>query len=501
MVRLRMEKDLETVRQAALLLEAENKKLVAENVKLTRQLLELKGASPEQLQLKLAELQRQLANAQKRIYADSSERRHKKKGNGNEEPQRGHGPKAQPRLRHVDHVCELGSAAEAVCQHCGKPVEEWLGQFEEAEEIEVIAREFVVKKIKRKKARCECNRTIVTAPSPAKLFPGARYSIDFAILVVVSKYVDHLPLDRQVRMMARDGLDVESQTLWDYVHAVARLLRPAHVQLLQYVLSKPVIGADETWWRLMGAKSKKRGGDGKRWQVWAACADDAVCFHLEDSRGTEAAEKLLLDYDGIVMCDGYGVYGSLAKKSGLFTLANCWSHARRKLLEVEPAFEQDAKVGLDLIDELFAIDALCPTGPPGDEMRARLRQERSRDIVNKIKQWIFSVHVLPESGLRKATNYIGGLWDGLTLFLDNPQVPLSNNQTERSLRNPVLGRKTYYGSKSRRGTEAAAILYSLVDSARLAGVEPEAYLRHAILAALDGKPIPLPHEVAQALIA
>jgi transposase len=508
MLRLAVEKDIETLRQAALLLEAENQKLVDENVKLTRELLAAQGASPEQLRLKLAELERQLANARRRIYGDSAERRHyhkrgrvkgKGKTEGKAEPQRGHGPKPQPKLRQVEDVCELEASGESVCEHCGKPVQEWPGQFEEAEEIDVIEREFVIKKIKRKKARCACYRTIVTAPPSPKLFPGARYSIGFAILVVVSKYVDHLPLDRQVRMMARGGLDTESQTLWDYVNAVAQLLRPAHEQLLEYILSKPVIGADETWWRLMGAKSEQAGSDGKRWQVWAACTDDAVCFHLEDSRSTEAAERLLLDYDGIVMCDGYGVYASLAKKTGRFTLANCWAHARRKLIEVEEAFQGEVKVALDLIDELFAIDALCPAGPDGNEIRRRLRNERSRGVVEKLKQWIGSVQALPEGGLRKAINYITGLWDGLTLFLSDPRVPLSNNHTERSLRNPVVGRKNHYGSKSRRGTEAAAILYSLVDSARLVDLEPKAYLHRAIRAALDGRPIPLPHQVVRDL--
>jgi len=116
----------------------------------------------------------------------------------------------------------------------------------------------VKKTIRRRKARCECCRTIVTAPVPPKIFPGARYSIGFAVLVVVSKYIDHLPLERQVKMMKRDGLDVESQTLWDYTWALAQLLKPAHQRLLEYVLSQPVVGADETWWRMMGGKPKSR---------------------------------------------------------------------------------------------------------------------------------------------------------------------------------------------------------------------------------------------------
>ena len=492
-----MEKNLETVRQAALLLEAENKKLVAKNLELQRELLKLKGVGAKQLELKLAELERQLAARNKALFGKSSEKRNKRGKQGQQKPpQQGHGPNEQPNLRLFDEIVELEATADDVCPHCDQPVREWDGQFEESEEIDVISREFVKKTIKRKKARCECCRTIVTAPLPPKLFPGARYSIAFAALVVVSKYVDHLPLERQVKMMKRDGLDVESQTLWDYTWAMAQMLKPAHQRLLEYLLAKPVVGADETWWRLMGAKAKSEGGDGSKWWVWSVGADDAVCYRLEDSRSAEAAARLLGEYAGTVMCDGYSSYISLAKNGRRFRLAHCWSHVRRKFMDLEVAFEQEAKQILDLIDELFRIEAMCVTGPPGDAMRAELRAERSRPVVKQIEQWALSIRALPESPLRKAIEYMGNLWGGLVLFLDDPAVPLHNNASERALRDPVIGRVNHFGSRSRRGTEAAAILYSLVESAKRAGVEPAAYLEQAARAAVRGETIPLPHETA-----
>jgi transposase len=506
-VRLEVEDDIETVRSAALLLLAENKRLTQKTLDLTRELLALKGGSPEQLTLKLVELEEQLAARNRALFGKASEKRKRAGRNGTNnatEPQSGHGPKEQPELRQMDlevsfdATSEGKKTGETVCEHCNKSVAMWDGQFEESEEIDVITREFVVTKIRRQKARCECCRTIVTAPAPLKLFPGARYSIAFAALVVVSKYVDHLPLERQVKMMARDGLDVSSSTLWDYVWAVAQLLKPAHERLLEYVLKKPVMGADETWWRLMGADKKKDGGKGDRWWLWSACADDAVAYRLEDSRSNAAGRKLLLDYDGTVMCDGYTVYTSLVGRGARFRLAHCWGHVRRKYFEIKPSFEAQATEVLDLIDELYAIEALCPTGPPGDVLRAKLRAERSRPIVKKIEAWALGVRLLPESGLRKAIEYMGGLWKGLTVFLDDPRVPLHNNATERSLRGPVVGRNNHLGSRSSRGTEAAAILYSLVESAKLAGVDPDAYLRRAIAAALRGEQIPLPHEAATA---
>ena len=495
-MRLAVEKDLEIVRKAALLLESENKKLVRKNIELTRELLKLKGLGDEQLQLKLQELEQQLAARNKALFGKSTEKGNKRSGSsGPKEKQPGHGPKNQPALRNVDKLVELDSAAATVCLHCEKPVVEWKDQFEESEEVDVISREFVIKIIKRKKARCECCRTIVTAPAPLKLFPGARYSIAVAVMIVISKYADHLPLERQVKMMKRDGLDIDSQTLWDYAWAVSQLLKPTHQRLLEYVLSCPVIGADETWWRLMGGKPKSDGGDGEKWWLWSACTNNAVCYRLEDSRSNDAGKKLVGNYRGIVMCDGYSVYSSLADRGAQFRLAHCWSHVRRKYFEIKDSFPNETRTVLELIGELFAIEALCATGPPGDAMRAELRNTRSRPIIKQIERWALSIRELPGSGLRKAIEYMGGLWKGLIVFLDDPRVPLHNNASERVLRGPVIGRVNHFGSRSKRGTEAAAILYSVIESAKLAGVEPSAYLEHALCSALRAEVVPLPHEL------
>ncbi len=126
--------------------------------------------------------------------------------------------------------------------------------------------------------------------------------------------------------------------------------------------------------------------------------------------------------------------------------------------------------------------------------RRRLRDERSRSIVGEIQTWALAQRALPESSLGKAIGYLLGLWRGLTRFLDDPRIPLDNNRTERGLRGVVLGRKNHYGSRSRRGLDVAALFYSLIESAKVCGVEPKAYLRHAMRAALaDRAAVTLPH--------
>ena len=493
------EQDSKVLRQVAKILVHENERLLDRVVALTNENLALKGASPTDLQLRLAQLESQLAVKNKLLFGKSSERRPAAKPSSEERPpQVGHGPREQPSLPVVEKTYTLDEADRG-CPKCGKQLAVFKDQFEESEEITVVERRFVLAKQRRQKYRCECNGCIETAPGPVKLFPGARYSVDFAVEVATAKYVDHAPLERQVRIMAREGLVVDSQTLWDQIERLARLLGDAKEALHAYVLAHAVIGADETRWRLLDGKGRD-GGEAKQWQVWAVAAPDAVAYSIEDSRSAEAAKKVLRGFAGVVMADGYTVYDSLAKEPGRFALANCWAHARRKYLAVEQAFPTQVKEVVDLIGELYAVDRLCPTGPPGDELRGRLRAERSRAVVERIRAWAVAAkaRTLPESGLVKAIDYMLGMWKGLVRFLEDPRIPLDNNGTERGLRGVVVGRKNHYGSKSRRGTEVAALFYSLIESAKLAGVEPKAYLRLAVQAALRGERAPLPHELAKA---
>jgi transposase len=486
--------DTETLRRAAKLLEAENQRLAKEIAKLAKELHALKGGDPQQLMLQLAGLEQQLANLQKKVFGDSSEKR--KRGSGSEkktEPQRGHGPRSQPALPIVEQV-HVAEKADKVCIACGGDLREWSGQFEEAEEIDVIERRFVIKKHKRQKYRCQCGQCIETAPGPVKLFDGARYSPNFAISVAVEKYVDHMPLERQVRTMARERLEIDSQTLWDQLNALAHVLEPVHDRLQAHVLSQPVIGADETFWRLMGAKGKRDGGDGKRWQTWAVVAPNAVSYRILDSRSTDAAGEVLAGYAGTVLCDGYTAYEALQKRGGRFRLAHCWAHVRRKFVEIEDQYPERCKEVLGLIGELYAVENEAKASAP--EERLRLRQERSKSVVRRIHDWALSAEVLPQSSLGKAIAYMGGIWNGLKLFLDDANVQIDNNGTERALRGIVVGRKNHYGSRSRRGTEVAALFYSLIESAKLAGVGPHTYLKIATDAALRGVEIPLPHDIA-----
>lgn len=510
------------MRQQIIALRAEIASLRAQVDQALARLRTLKGKAKEDEQRRLAHLKELLAQREKALFGDSSEKRDSSAGQDqgggaagaanaagaagaappvDKPPRQGHPRRAQKALETVPVIHDLDDA-DKQCPKCGAILEEMVGQYEESEEIDVIARLFRILQHKRKKYRCRCNSCLETAPGPQKLRPGARYSIEFAIDVAINKYLYHLPLERQVRMMFEAGLEVDSQTLWDQISCLAQLNKDLPARLLAYILTQPCVGADETHWRYLGSRGQEEVS--RRWYIWSVCCDHAVVHRLFDTRGHAAAAELLGGYSGVVMADGYAVYAKLQADAEIpFVLVHCWAHARRKVLDAEKFYPVPAKALLNLIDELFRIECLVPDAvSTHDRLRQLLdlRQLRARPIVDAIAVWnehILATH-LPESSIAKAAAYMQKLWQGLIYFLRDARVPLTNNHTERSLRGPVVGRKNYYGSKSKRGMEVAAFFYTIFESAKLAGIDPRAYLRHITHAALRSETALLPHEFAAA---
>lgn len=494
MVEISSETRVDVLRQVALLQQQEIEHLHARIVALVGELAQARGEdAPAALQQELVHLHEQLAAAQHKLFGRSSERRPSETAPPPTDtpatpeapaPARrsGHGPRTQPSLPHVEVVHTLDVPDQA-CPRCGGELVPMAGQFEEHEEIDVVERSYRIVRHLRQKYRCGCGSCIDTALGPDKPIAGGRYSIDFGVHVAVAKYLDHLPLARQVRQMIRAGLEVNSQTLWDQLNALARHLEASYQALHGYVLEAPVIGADETTWRLL----QKDGG--KSWYAWAAVREDAVIYRIADTRSADAAQALLGDYKGVVMCDGYGAYASLQSRhkafaalhgEASFALAHCWAHVRRKLIDAEKAYPQ-TKAPREWIGELYQVERQVREQPGSDLFHtlAALRDQVSRPIVEKLRIWLLETPALPESLLGKAITYADGLWPGLVRFLDDPRIPLDNNGAERALRGVVVGRKNHYGSRSRRGTEVAALFYSLLESAKLAGIEPAGYLAEA----------------------
>ena len=447
---------------------------------------------------RIAELEQQLKSRNKKLFGTSgSERRNKPKPAATPPvKQPGHGPREQASLP-VEEVVHTLPEAEQVCDVCQGRLDVFEGQTEDSEEIDVLVRGYVRKQHRRQKYRCRCGGCIKTAPGPLKLVEGGRYSIPLAVEVACDKYGDHLPLERQARRMTREGLTLDSQTLWDMADRVAYLGYRTYRALQSYVLSQHVLGADETTWRLLG-RSGKDAGPTERWYVWIAHAPDAAYYLFEDSRSNDAGDKLLDKYEGVLMCDGYGVYKSLAKRNPKVLLAHCWSHIRRAFIEVQENFQEPVDEVLGYIGTLYALESeLSKTKDPSDEKRLEMRQTKSMAQLSKIEIWVwrYGQSTPPESGLSKAIKKMVNQWEGLARFTTDARIPLDNNGSERDARLAVQGRKNHHGSKSKRGTEVAAILYTLVESAKLSKLDPKAYLQVVVTRALRGESALLPNAV------
>jgi transposase len=488
-VNLSHETNIEVLRQKAQVLLQENERLAKKIVGLTRENMALKGLSPEQLQTVLALLDDELNKTTRERPAASTERRALVAEPKERAPQHGHGPRPQPSLP-IEPVRHELDEADKICPTCGGELTQWQGQDDESEEIDVIERRFVTKKHVRPKYRCHCG-CIEMADMPPRLVPGGRYSNDFVVEVAVDKYQNHLPLERQRKAMAGQGLLVDTQTLWDQIEALAKKLTPAYERLRDEALRSRVLGFDETHWDVL----KKGSAALKSWAMWQLSTRNVVYFTIAPDGDSETGRAFLKGFAGIAIGDAATVHKSMAKDAQ-YRLAFCWAHARRKFVKAETSDPIRCGQFIDWVRELYVVEALAPPGPEGDELRKKLRTEQSRPIVDKIRDWLYEQRVLPESDVAKAMAYVAKNWEGLKVFLDEPEVPLDNNRTERGFRGPALGRHNFYGSRSRRGTEVAAFFYSLVESAKLNGLAPKVYLKTALAAALGDKVIPLPHELS-----
>lgn len=506
------EADPEKLRTMALDLHARGARLEAENAVLLRRITaltaELAAATDRDRQLALGlEIRRineQLAARNHELFGSSrSERRSRPEGQKPEEkPERkakGHGPTRQQKLPVVE-VVHRRPEGETSCPGCGQDQPEMAGQTEDSEQITIVERKVVLCVHRRQKSRCRTCGRIDTAPGPGPLVFGGRYAPEFAVAVAVDKYADHLPLERQVDRFARQGLDVTSQTLWDQLVALYLLLLPAQLKLRERLLTKPVVGVDESPWRVMGK------GRSARWWTWVLVGDDAVYYRLAPTRGKAAARELLDGYTGVISVDGYPVYTSLEAELGRqaslfagegsaeacgFTLVACWMHARRGFVQAEKNHPAAREV-LDLIAALYAIEAeagqlAAQTGEPPLEVLRRLRDTKSRAVIAEIRAWLDRQQAIPRLQFDKALVYLANQWPRLVRFLEDPRAPIDNGWAERAVRGTVLGRKNHYGSHSELGTRVAALFYSLVETCKLLELDPGAYLNEAVRRALANK--------------
>ena len=470
---LQTEKDIERLRQVAVMQDSELKRVLRKVADQQRELAKLRGDDFDQQEF-LTQLSEASAARIQPVAppADSPTPKPRKKRTK-------FGSTPQPNLQLESRDEELDEA-DRMCPACGGDLSELPGQFETTEMIDVVEVEYRRVQVRQKKYRCGCGGCVETAPPAERAVKGGRYSLDFGLKVALDKYLYHLPLARQTRILLGRGVVVGRNTLWDQLDSLADELAPVAKAIIEAILAQPVIGLDQTGWPNL-EKGRKR----KKWQMWCLTAPGLVAHLIRGDKSLATFQRVTEGFEGTVVCDMMSTHTAAARASPGIVLAACWAHVRRKFAEAEADFPL-ARVGLKMIRELYDIDAEAEAEAEAEEQLAQLRASRSREVLERLHAWL-SVTVLPKTtSLGKAVRYALGHWEQLTRFASDPAVPLDNNATERALRGPVVGRRNHFGSKSRRGTQVAAIYYTLLESAKLAGVNERDYLRAAVVARRQG---------------
>ncbi len=363
--------------------------------------------------------------------------------------------------------------------------------------LDVIPAQFRMLVTKRPKLACQaCEGQVVQAPAPPRLIEGGIPTEAMVAHVVVSRFGDHQPLYRQVQIIGRQGVVLDRSTLAFWVGYAAAEVAPVVARLRELVLGSARIFADET---VVPVLDPGRGKT-KQGYFWAVARDDrpwggadppAVVYTYAPGRGEKHASKLLGGYRGILQCDGYAAYKQVAASKsaeGGITLAFCWSHVRRGFYDqAKTKTAPIATEALERIAALYRIEA--EIRGKGAEVRQVVRHERSRPLVEAMRQWLEAQ--LPKlargSPTADAIRYALNHWDGLARFLDDGRIELDSNSVERAMRPVALSRKNSLFAGSDGGARHWALAMTLIQTAKLNGVDPMAWLTDVLERIVTGR--------------
>ena len=322
---------------------------------------------------------------------------------------------------------------------------------------------------------------VVQAPAPNRLIEGGLPTEALVADVLVSKYADHLPLYRQAQILAREGVHIDRSTLALWVGFAAYELAPLHDRLVAILKASPKLFADETRCPVLDP-GRGRTKTGYLWAIardhrpWGGADPPAVAY--APGRGAEYAARLLVGFNGVLQVDGYAGYDKQADatRPGR-SLAYCWSHFRRRFYDIaKPGNAPIASEALVRIGQLYAIEAEI-RGSSAEKRRTE-RQARARPLLNELRNWLDDqlARVPGRSPIAEAMRYGTSHWQGLCLFVDDGRIEIDTNVVERSIRPIALSRKNALLAGSDEGGANWAIIASLIETAKLNGVDPHAWL-------------------------
>jgi transposase len=374
-------------------------------------------------------------------------------------------------------VRRIAVAPENQTCACGKPTK--LIGVETSEVLELTPARFMVITYERERRGCpdgQCG--VVVAPVADKVIekglPGPGLLAD----VLVGKYGDHLPLHRQTGIYARQGVELAPSTLGDWVREGVEILEPVAQAIMAEVLAAHVVQADDTGLRVLDGEAP---GGSKKGHLWGFVGDrKLVAFQYTETWKGEEARRHVAGRRGWLQVDGYAGFDKLFKAAEPVVFeVGCWSHARRKYVEALDAGDVRAAVGIAIIGKLFEVEREADAGGLAHDARRALRAQRSAATLDELQQWVAETRsrAPPKSPLGQALGYTVNQWRQLRRFLEDGRLELTNNGVERALRAIAVGRANWLFAGSDTGARRAAVMYTVIGTCKLCGVDPLAYLR------------------------
>jgi len=387
-------------------------------------------------------------------------------------------PAELPRVEIVHDVPE----SERTCP-CGAPMVV-IGQ-QVSEQLDIVPMQIRVLRHVRNTYGCPGSvHAPVTASLPAQPLPKSNASPDFLTMLLITKYIDGLPLARFEYVLDRHGVKVPRQTLARWVIGTGNLLQPLHNLMRDTLLDGPFMHMDETVVQVLKEKDKSPTSNSYMWvQAGGPPGKPVVIYDYDPSRSGSVPTRLLLGYEGYLMTDGYDGYNALANTQGIEHLV-CWAHVRRKFVEATRVQAKGKKGRADeavaMIGKLYGIERDCKDAK--DEERFLVRQQLSLPVLAELNEWLARTRpsVVPGSALGKALSYLHDYWSKLIRYTERGDLPIDNNRCENAIRPFVIGRKAWLFSDTPAGAHASAVIYSLLQTAKANGHEPYAWLRRVM---------------------
>lgn len=348
------------------------------------------------------------------------------------------------------------------------------------EELEYEPGKLFVNRYVRPKYVKPNNEGVIIAPMIDRPLPKAIVGPGLLAQIIIDKYVDHLPLYRQMERFKREGINIPYSTIGDWIKNGCMLIESLYASLEKLIVRSNYLHADESPIKVLDKDKKGTTHRGYYW-VYHNSIDGLVWFNYQEGRGREGPQKVLKEFKGYLQTDGYAVYDFFKEEKGI-TVLHCMAHARRMFYEAKENNKAVAEYALEQIGLLYAIERKAKGQQLDPEQILQLRQTEAVPILESLGKWMKESYlkVLPKSTIGKALGYSITRWTELMRYATDGKLNIDNNPVENSIRPVAIGRKNYLFAGSHEAAKRSAMLYSLMGTCKLHGINPFIWLRDVL---------------------